>query len=63
LKSEYLAARDILFHENNQTVWYVLAGFTSRSPEMMEELGRLLFFSDNNNIHIMPRNIKYATDT
>jgi hypothetical protein len=36
-----LAGRNILLHEDNQAVRYVVAGMTSRSPEMMNELRRL----------------------
>jgi hypothetical protein len=31
----YLVGRNIFFHEDNHAVCYVLAGLTSRSPEMM----------------------------
>jgi hypothetical protein len=37
----HLAGRNILLHEDNQAVCHVLAGLTSRSPEMMNELRRL----------------------
>jgi hypothetical protein len=39
----HLDIRNLLFHEHNQAVCYVLAGLASRSPGMMEELRRLSF--------------------
>jgi hypothetical protein len=58
-----LAGRNILLHEDNHAVCYVLAGLTSRSPDMMEELSRLWFLLDNDNIHILPRYITSAANT
>jgi hypothetical protein len=34
-----------------------MAGLTSRSPEMLDELRRLWYMLDNNNNHIIPRYI------
>jgi hypothetical protein len=39
---------------------YVLAGLPSRSPVMMNELGRLSYLLDNNNIHMRTRYMKSA---
>jgi hypothetical protein len=50
----HLASRNILLHEDNQAVYHVLAGLPSRSPEMMNELRRLWYMLDINNIHIIP---------
>jgi hypothetical protein len=50
----HLNGRNILLHEDSHAVCYVLAGLTSRSPEMMNELRRLSYLLDNNNIHIRP---------
>jgi hypothetical protein len=33
-----LAGRNVLLHEDNQAVCYIVAGLTSRSPAMMTEL-------------------------
>jgi hypothetical protein len=57
------ACRNIVLHEDSHAVCYVMAGMTSRSPEMMYELRRLLHILDNNNIHIMPRYIRSAANT
>jgi hypothetical protein len=51
----HLAGRNILLHEDNEAVSYVLAGLTSRSPKMMTELRRLWYLLDSNNTHIRPR--------
>jgi hypothetical protein len=59
----HIVGRKILLHDDNHAVCYVLAGLISRSPEMMEDLRRLWFLLDNNNIHIMPRYIKSAANT
>jgi hypothetical protein len=37
----HLVGRNILLHQDNHAVCYVLAGLTSRSPEMINELRRL----------------------
>jgi hypothetical protein len=59
----HLAGRSILLHEDNHIVCYVLAGLTFRSPEMMDELRRLWYLLDRNNIHVGPRYIKSAANT
>jgi hypothetical protein len=59
----HLASRDILLHEDNEAVYYVMAGLTSRSPDMKHELRRLLNFLDRNNIHIRSRYIISAANT
>jgi hypothetical protein len=48
----HLVGPNILLHEDNHAVCYVMAGLTSRSPETMEELRLLWFLLHNNNIHI-----------
>jgi hypothetical protein len=48
----HMAGRNVLLHEDNQAVCHVLTGSTSRSPEMMNELRRLWYLLDTNNIHI-----------
>jgi hypothetical protein len=48
----------MLLHGDNHAVCYVQAGLTSRSPEMMNELRRLWYMLDTNNIHIKPRYIR-----
>jgi hypothetical protein len=58
-----LAGRNIFLHEDNQAVCYILAGLTSRSLEMMNELRRLSYLLNSNNIHIRPRYIISAADT
>jgi hypothetical protein len=59
----HLAGRNIFLHEDSHTVCYVMAGMTSRSPEMMNELRRLWYRLDSNNIHIIPRYITPAANT
>eukprot|EP00873_Tetraselmis_striata_P026276 jgi/Tetstr1/446540/TSEL_034065.t1 len=51
----HLAGRNVLLHEDNQTVCHVLSGLTSRSPEMMAELRRLWCLLDSHGIHLSPR--------
>eukprot|EP00873_Tetraselmis_striata_P029593 jgi/Tetstr1/449857/TSEL_036919.t1 len=57
-----LAGRQVLLHEDNQAVCNVLAGLTSRSPEMMAELRKLLYLLDNNGVHIKARYIRSAAN-
>jgi hypothetical protein len=59
----HLVGRNVLLHEDNHAVRHVLAGLTSRSPEMMTELRRLWYMLDTNNIHIRPKYIRYAANT
>jgi hypothetical protein len=59
----HLHGRNILLHEHNHAVCYVLTGLASRSPEMMTELRRLWYLLDTNNIHIKPRYIRFAANT
>jgi hypothetical protein len=42
----HLVGRNILLHEDNMAVCCVMAGLTSRSPEMINELRRLLYMLD-----------------
>jgi hypothetical protein len=58
----HLVGRNV-FHEDIRAVSYVSAGLTSRSPEMMNELRRLWYLLDNNNIHIRPRYMRSAANT
>jgi hypothetical protein len=50
----HLVCRNILLHDDSLAVCYVMARHTSRSPEMMNELCRLGYMLDTNNIHIRP---------
>jgi hypothetical protein len=59
----HVAGRNVLLHEDNHAVCHLLAGLTSRSPEMMTELRRLWYLLDTNNIHITPRYIRSAANT
>jgi hypothetical protein len=59
----HLAGRNMLLHEDNHALCYVQAGLTSCSPEMMNELRRLWYMLDCNNIHIRPRYIRSAANT
>jgi hypothetical protein len=59
----HLTGRNVLLHEDNHAVCHVLAGLTSRSPEMMTELRRLWYLLDTNNIHIRPMYIRSAANT
>jgi hypothetical protein len=58
----HLAGRNILLHEDNHAVCYVMAGLTSRSPDMLNELRRLWYLLDTNNIHIRLRYIRSAAN-
>jgi hypothetical protein len=53
----HFASRNILLHEDSHAVCYVLAGMTSSSPEMVDELRRL------NNICNRPRYISSEANT
>eukprot|EP00873_Tetraselmis_striata_P001682 jgi/Tetstr1/421946/TSEL_012845.t1 len=46
----HLAGRRVLLHEDNQAVCSVLAGLTSRSPEMIAELRKLWYLLDSNGV-------------
>eukprot|EP00873_Tetraselmis_striata_P014154 jgi/Tetstr1/434418/TSEL_023518.t1 len=58
----HLAGRRVLLLENNQAVCSVLAGLTSRSPEMMAELRKLWYLLDSNGVHIRARYIRSAAN-
>eukprot|EP00873_Tetraselmis_striata_P015325 jgi/Tetstr1/435589/TSEL_024492.t1 len=58
----HLAGRRVLLHEDNQAVYSVLAGLTSRASEMMAELRRLLYMRNNNGVHIRARYIRSAAN-
>jgi hypothetical protein len=58
----HLAGRNVLLHEDNHAVCHVLAGVTSRSPEMMAELRRMWYMLDTNDIHIRPMYIRSAAN-
>jgi hypothetical protein len=58
-----LAGRNILLHEDNQAVCYILVGLTYRSPDMMNELRQLWYMLDTSNIHIRPRYTMSAANT
>jgi hypothetical protein len=59
----HLGARNVLLHEDNQAVSYFLAGLTSRSLVLMEELRRLCFMLDNTNIYIRLWHIRSGAST
>jgi hypothetical protein len=59
----HMAGRNVLLHEGNHAVCHVLAGMTSRSPEMMTKLRRLWYLLDTNNIHIRPMYIRSPANT
>jgi viroplasmin and RNaseH domain-containing protein len=59
----HLAGRNILLHEDNHAVCYVMAGMTSRSPEIMDEVFRLWYMLESNNIHIKLRYIISGANT
>eukprot|EP00873_Tetraselmis_striata_P033014 jgi/Tetstr1/453278/TSEL_003960.t1 len=58
----HLAGRRVLLHEDNQAVCSVLAGPTSRSPEMMAELRKLWYLMDMNGVHNRTRYIRSAAN-
>eukprot|EP00873_Tetraselmis_striata_P039494 jgi/Tetstr1/459758/TSEL_005111.t1 len=58
----HLAGRRVLLHEDNQAACNVLAGLTSRSPEMMAELRKLWYLLDSNGVHIRARYIRSAAN-
>eukprot|EP00873_Tetraselmis_striata_P003708 jgi/Tetstr1/423972/TSEL_014583.t1 len=58
----HLAGRRVLLHEDDQAVCNVLAGITSRSPEMMAELRKLWHRLDSNGVHIRARYIRSAAN-
>jgi hypothetical protein len=59
----HLAGRNILFDEDNHALCYVMAGLTSRSPEMITELRRLWYGLDTIDIDITPWYIRSAAIT
>jgi hypothetical protein len=52
-----VAARNVLMREDNHAVFHILAGLTSRTHVMMDELRRLWCLLDTNNINIIAHNI------
>ena len=57
-----LKGRQVLLHEDNTAVVAALTKLTSRSPAMMEELRRLWYLLDTNDIYIRPRYIRSAAN-
>ena len=57
-----LKGRQVLLHEDNTAVVAALTKLTSRSPAMMEELRRLWYLLDTNDIHIRARYIRSAAN-
>jgi hypothetical protein len=55
-----IACLSDLLHEDNQTVYYILAGLTSRSPSMMTELRKLWHMLHENGINMRARYIRSA---
>eukprot|EP00873_Tetraselmis_striata_P018824 jgi/Tetstr1/439088/TSEL_027578.t1 len=58
----HLADRGVLLHEDNRAVCNVLAGLTSRSPDMMAELRKLWYLLDSNAVHSRARYILPAAN-
>jgi hypothetical protein len=57
-----LEGRQVPLHEDNTAVVAALTKLTSRSPVMMEEVRRLWYLLDTNDIHIRPRYIRSAAN-
>lgn len=57
-----LRGRRVLLHEDNQAVVHILTTLTSRSPALMNELRKLWYLLDVNNISIRPRYIQSAAN-
>ena len=57
-----LRHRSVLLHEDNQAVVAVLTHLTSRSPAMMNELRKLWWLLDTNNITVRARYIRSAAN-
>jgi hypothetical protein len=57
-----LASRNVLMHEDNQTVTHILTCFSSRSPLRMEELRRLWCLLDTKSISLRARYIRSAAN-
>ena len=57
-----LAGRRVLLHEDNQAVCGVLAHLSSRSPVMMNELRKLFWLMDTQDIQLRPRYIRSAAN-
>ena len=57
-----LRGRRVLLHEDNQAVIGVLTHLTSKSPQMMNELRKLWFLLDNNDIQLRTRYIRSAAN-
>lgn len=58
----YFVGRYVLMHEDNQAVVSVVTHMTTRSPQMMEELRKLWFLLDSNDVHLRPRYIRRAAN-
>eukprot|EP00873_Tetraselmis_striata_P021513 jgi/Tetstr1/441777/TSEL_029994.t1 len=58
----HLAGCRVLLHEDNRAVCNVLAGLTSRSPEMMAELRKLWYLLNSNGVHIRARYTRSAVN-
>ena len=57
-----LRGRRVLLHEDNQAVVRILTTLTSRSPALMNELRKLWYLLDTNDIIIRPRYIQSAAN-
>lgn len=57
-----LIGRNVLMHEDNQAVVSVVTHLTTRSPQMMEELRKLWYLLDTNDVHLRPRYIRSAAN-
>jgi hypothetical protein len=58
----HLRGRRVLLHEDNQSVIGVLTNLTSRSPALMNELRKLWFLLDSNDVQLRTRYIRSAAN-
>jgi hypothetical protein len=58
----YLRGRRVLLHEDNQSVIGVLTNLTSRSPALMNELRKLWFLLDSNDVQLRTKYIRSAAN-
>jgi hypothetical protein len=58
----HLRGRRVLLHEDNQSVIGVLTNLTSRSPALMNELRKLWFLLDINDVQLRTRYIRSAAN-